>query len=823
MSRITTRLAAGVVAAVFAAAGWANAQSTYFNKASGDWTSAGNWSGGAVPGPGFDARIGSDAASAATPAVAYIHGGEVATSSILRVGYPVTSKGVGTLVVEGGALAVTNSFNIGYVGGGTGTVIQSGGVVDGTGPTGPAALNIGSGTTGKGTYSLGGSATVLTNFYLNGLNNGEVYVTNGASAYITAGGANWYLGSAGASILLSVDQAYASLKHTGYAYCGGNPGTLANLSVTRGGVLDLGIAGGFYVPAASATGIVTVSGGGLLRSSAAMTIGAGSGGAGYGWLYISGASTAQLASITFGSSVGGWGYGYITNSTILLTGAGNALVLGSAAGATGEIRLANSYLGVTNNVRIGDGGAGRIWLSNSTFEVRGATTTYLPNNGVGELYASDGATVLLVPGATLANGASGRGTVSITGATLRSVGAFTVGSGGFGALYLQGGATGTLGSVSIGYNGGSSGLLSVADSSLAFDAMTVANAGTTGTVFVTNSTVVCRRIDVGNGVAGAAMLMAGDSTLLFTNTASKFIFGQANGAPGTGILTNTRIIITNVASNVDSLYVGNGGTGVLVMTDCTLLNSGQAPFASVSGARGNLQMTRSYWCQGGYIQMSGVANSTSTVSLVDSVVTNMNFLYMTRYTSSTRADISLARSTWWNGNYAYVGGAGVGMLTVSNSTFDGAGGIRVGNGVNTLGMVELLGTQRLLRASTLEVGYSSGTGTVTNRIWKFAGGIDITNSASASLTIGAGSKVHLAFEQNPAAKGDFWGLRWVGNHTNDLAVFTNASPKKLTWDDSALDPFYQGQVKIYTNATHTFVGFVVTRTLGGAGSVFMIR
>ena len=740
---------------VLATAGWVNGQ-TYFNKTSGDWTTAGNWTGGSVPITNSDARIGSDGAGAVNPATAYIHSGEFATSGTLRVGYPVTTVGQGTLIVEGGQLNVPTRFDLGGVAKGTGVVVQTGGLVDGGGK----AMYVGSGTTGKGTYSLGGSGTILTNVGLANVANGEIDVTNGAAAYFGDTG-NSTVGAG--NVLLLVDQAYASIKSAGYTYWGGG-GSLTTLKATRCGVLDLALTGGFYLANGSGTGVVNVADGSLVKSSTAWTFANNS--ASRGVLYVTGSSTAQLTSATLANGSATESYVYMTNSRVTCSG-----TFYGAGSGKGETYVSGSYLGVTNVVYLSAGaGVGTMWASNSTLDWR--STVYAPNWGSS-------------------------------------------------LLYLQAGSTALMPSVNIAWQPGSSGLVSVADSTLSCDVMTIAGANATGTIFMTNGTLICRRADVGGG-SGKATLTATDSQLLLTNTASLFLVGPAAGSAATATLTRTRLVITNVSAGTTSLYIGNSGTGTLIVTDSAITNAGITVFGGAANAGGDMRLTRSRWWQGGtYIQMANYAPARASISLDASDVANMGTLYMGRSVATAQDSLSLVNSTWLNSNTVYVASVGSSSLSISNSAFEGLGYVYVDfNGASQGGTVDITGTGRSFRANILTLG---SKGTVTNHVQKYAGGVDIVTNTAAGLVIAANGRIHLAFEKNPAVAGDFWGLRWAGNHVTDLAAHTNASPKRLTWDDSLLDPFYQGQVTIYTNATHTFVGFVVTKTLTRSGTMFMLR
>jgi T5SS/PEP-CTERM-associated repeat protein len=151
------------------------------------------------------------------------------------------------------------------------------------------------------------------------------------------------------------------------------------------------------------------------------------------------------------------------------------------------------------------------------------------------------------------------------------------------------------------------------------------------------------------------------------------------------------------------------------------------------------------------------------------------------------------------------GGNRYGSVTVSNATFGGGTAVSV----LTNGFVELTGTGSVFLCNT----FTCRGGTVTNYVQGMAGGVDVTNSANTALVVTNGARMHLVFGDVPATQGDFWGLRWAGNnHAGQLQGMTNSG---LSWDDTAL----VGNVKIYTNATHTMVGYVSP----ASGSTFRFR
>jgi hypothetical protein len=105
-------------------------------------------------------------------------------------------------------------------------------------------------------------------------------------------------------------------------------------------------------------------------------------------------------------------------------------------------------------------------------------------------------------------------------------------------------------------------------------------------------------------------------------------------------------------------------------------------------------------------------------------------------------------------------------------------------------------------------------GTVTSHVQGVSGGVDVTNSLNSALVVTNGGGIHLVVDQY-ADEGLIWGLRWAGNgHAGQLRDLTNA-PALLTWSPASVN----GYVRIYTNSTHTMVGFLAP----ARGSVFQFR
>ncbi|MEI6970948.1 MAG: LamG domain-containing protein [bacterium] len=131
---------------------------------------------------------------------------------------------------------------------------------------------------------------------------------------------------------------------------------------------------------------------------------------------------------------------------------------------------------------------------------------------------------------------------------------------------------------------------------------------------------------------------------------------------------------------------------------------------------------------------------------------------------------------------------------------------------------------------------------VTNYIGSTPGGWDIVNTNKGALsihgssTIAAGRGLSLSFTANPSgyvhytadsseANGVHWGLRWAGNHTNELTNLwygadgiQGSTDDRLRWDASALSGEFAGKAGILYDAglgtdgrplDMTYIGFYV--------------
>jgi hypothetical protein len=260
------------------------------------------------------------------------------------------------------------------------------------------------------------------------------------------------------------------------------------------------------------------------------------------------------------------------------------------------------------------------------------------------------------------------------------------------------------------------------------------------------------------------------------------------GTGATGIVT----ITSGVYSNGNTLpyypsHIGYGANsvGTINLQGGTLYEGGKMTLGSGAGAVGRVTVTGGTWEQRNDLEIGVTAGGTGLVTVAN----------CTTATNITGA-VTVGGGTTPGDRY--------GLVTISNATFGGSTAMTVW----TNGFVELTGTGSVLRVNTLTV----NGGQVTNHVQGLSGGVDVTNSALTSLVVTNGARMHLVF-QRPSLVGAYWGLKWAGNRATQLQGMTNSGA--LSWDAAQAG----GVVEIFTNATHTMVGYVVDQ----AGTTFRFR
>ena len=580
-------------------------------------------------------------------------------------------------------------------------------------------------------------------------------------------------------------------------YVGTNSGSKGILNIT-GGTLTFPAAGKIVVAGAtSSTGTLNQTGGTLAGiTSGDLSIAAGSGSTG---TVILGGTTTITSTWSIASGANSIGTLTLTNTARWQQSGANTRTVGGSAGAMG-------YLNV-----LGDAVMSCLDGANP----RGVTLGSVAGS-TGELMIGDDARLTGVSPLTIASAGNARATVRDRGQIGGSL--LDIGSGANGA-----------------------GELLLTDNAYVFNVLRMGHgAGSVSTLTMSNNAVFNQGLTdpfiVGNANNALATVYMNDSAILNPNNRG-FVLGNASGS--TGIVVMTGGSITNSA-NAGFFTIGNlgygkmtiGGTGavyvatlnvsgtnggsVAVDSEITLAGSGllrvttAVNLGNVAGACGQINLQAGTWDGPAPVTLGNAAGAEGDVQITGGTWLQSGSLTVAAAPGATGL-VTVANCTQTNITGAVTVGGGAagdryGSIVLSSATF--GGGTRVM--VLTNGFVNLTGTGSVLRCNT----FTNIGGTVTNYVRRFSGGLDITNSAALSLVITNGGKMVLSFEQSPAAEGDYWGLRLKGSgHAAHLQGLTNSGA--LSWVDSAVG----GNVTIYTNNTHTMVGYVAVTE----GSVYTLR
>jgi hypothetical protein len=543
---------------------------------------------------------------------------------------------------------------------------------------------------------------------------------------------------------------------------------------------------------------------------------------------IGAADTATVKDLYLGTNANSSGTLNMTGGTLTFPAAGKMVVAG-ATSSTGTLNQTGGALaGITGgdlSIAAGPGGKGTVVFGGST----AITSTWTVASGAN----SDG-TFTLTNSAFWKNGDANP---RLVGSAAGAIGRLKVCDGT--RMDFESGAPRTL---TLGAVAGSTGEVTVIGNGVITNVvLAVGNPGY-GTLTVGGGVVWARQIDIGSTNNNSVVVVKDTGRVVTPNDGNGYVrLGALAGASGTLIVTNDGVMsvanfdgataLSLVAGYADAsegrinvcggtlamtgrktyLGVGVGSTGILEITSGVFSNAGgsyvftfgctnnavgeldlrggklysqqDVAFGAAAGAVGRAFVTGGDWQQVGALNVGAIAGGTGLVTVANC-------------TSATNISGAVT-----------VGGAGYGMLTISNATFGGGTAVTVTNGGN----VEVTGPGSMFVVNTLAV---KNGGTVTSHVQGVSGGVDVTNSLNSALVVTNGGGIHLVVDQYVDG-GLIWGLRWAGNgHAGQLAALTNP-PALLTWSPSSAN----GYVRIYTNSTHTMVGFATSLE----GSVFRIR
>ena len=330
----------------------------------------------------------------------------------------------------------------------------------------------------------------------------------------------------------------------------------------------------------------------------------------------------------------------------------------------------------------------------------------------------------------------GSGTLTLTGsASIGSGGGdLTVGNSGTGTLLItNGGAVSDIESGSIGANGGSSGMVTVSGSGSTWTTSSTLYIGEfgTGTLMITGGGAVSDNQDtlgyISSGmvtVSGSGstwtdeVLYVGESgtgTLMITSggavsTSVNGYIGDQAGSSGTVTVDGSGSMWTISGSH---LYVGNSGTGTLMITGGGAVSDSQGIIGENPGSSGmaTVSGSGSMWTNS-YLFVGSFGAGTLTITNGGAVSTSIYAHIGDNPGSNGMVTVSGSGSQWTDSGGLYVGNSGTGTLLITSggAVSDAAG--YIGTNAGTSGTVTVDGTGSTWTNSTdLYVG-NSGTGTL---------------------------------------------------------------------------------------------------------------
>ena len=536
-----------------------------------------------------------------------------------------------------------------------------------------------------------------------------------------------------------------------------------------------------------------------------------------------------------------------TNSVGLLSIAGTASVwvggattVGGGLGSTGQVAIGGGGLycrsaGGDQNLNVGGLGWGSVVVTNTGYLHAGVISICGTNNS-SEMLVGDNGVVSNLSYMNIANAVGSQGTLTLTNNARWTITQASVNIGNaanaFGRLYVRGG---TFDSVNnrphyVGSVAGSTGLVEVTGSGAitnagaytvgnlgqgnlyirqngSLDAGAISIAGTNNScdVWVGDNGVVRNNgnLNLGNAVAAVGTLtltnsarwslMGGNLNVGNTNSAfGRFYLDGGNfqsvGRPvyvgaavsGTGVVRQTSGVYSNSSGVTVVGYLGEGRFDLL--GGVLYGGNGGITIGNAAGYVGTMQVAGGTWIQPGPVNLGANAGATGLLTVANTIQTNVT-------------------------GAVTVGAAGYGLLTITNATFGGGTASAVGNGGTSAGIMELTGSGSVFRCNMLIV---TNGGAVTNHVRLLAGGIDITNTASAALIVTNGGRIRLSFDAAPAVGGDFWGLRWAG--TNGYAVLAACTNDgRITMTNNLSGAWSNVPITVYKapDNSYTYVGFFV--------------
>lgn len=531
--------------------------------------------------------------------------------------------------------------------------------------------------------------------------------------------------------------------------------TVIGTSAATSGSVDVG---------QTATGALTISGGGTLYASGSVDLGLSTGASGAVTVTGAGSSLTETGTLEVGYL--GTGVLRVQNGGAIL--ADNASI-GFVGNGSATVDGAGSSLHVLNGLTVGGAASSALTVSNSgtlvtdsastigkfanevgSITVTGANSTWtaafstvVGQNGTGSLFVSNGG-VVSGTSATLGLGATAIGfaTVDGAGSAWHSSLDVVLGDAGAGGLTVSNGGSVTSFHGVIGNQTGSIGSATVdgAGSTWALTGLlSVGSSGTGGLAVSNGGAVSSTGVSVGDlaGSNGTLTVTGAGSTLTSTGAGNQVVIGN---------------------SGIGSLQIASGG----VVNDAFGIvgnNIGGAGFASVNGLG-------SQWNNTGYLAVGYVGKGSLTIANGGLVIDGAGGFIGTLAGSIGQVSVTDANSAWVNAGGIMVGNSGTGTLAVSNGGTVGSDGGTVGNFAGSSGSVTVTGANSVWHGGSGDVSlgeYGTGSMVVSNGgrvsnanavLGQFAGstgtatvdgaGSSWTNSGSFQVGIGGNGSVTIS-------------------------------------------------------------------------------
>lgn len=502
-----------------------------------------------------------------------------------------------------------------------------------------------------------------------------------------------------------------------------------------------------------------------------------------------------------------WSSGVVPGST-------DSAVIGStAAAANATAHIGSGGNGTAANVTLGreSGTSGKLTVNGGSLAIMSSAASYVGQSGTGELIVTNNA-VLEGGAITIGSVKGSQGTLRILyGGVLRNPSnTIIVATAGTGNLYVDGGTINTPGYGITGASsvGGKANILFDNGASVTSKNFLLPGWGADSSadlILGGGSTVN----NIGDLTLGSTVRSVGSVAVESGSWVQKGIVYVGNKKGGTG---NIKISGGDFQPQTEvRIGAEAGSSGFLTVTNTTLVwtNANSKVYAGHSGI-GTIDVLGSTMSFPTFLYVANASGATGTVHFVDSDVTNRTSIIVGNVAGSA-GSIVQSGGNLTVADYFRLPANGTGYYVAENAVFNGkwVTVAAYGSGTAAIGQVDLSGTQRVFRvSSSLTVG-TQGTGTITNHVAQYAGGVDL--DTSATLTIGDKGNIHIAFEENPAELGMYWGLRWKGDHVTDLTALHETTPAKLSWDVSGIDPYYHADVGIQYDGTYTYVGIPIDR------------